>query len=41
MLWLAAILLLALGLRLYGLNAPLWYDEILTVTTICACLGIR
>lgn len=30
---LAAILLLALALRLYGLNAPLWYDEIVTVDT--------
>ncbi len=30
---LAAILLLALGLRLWGLNAPLWYDEIMTVQT--------
>ena len=30
---LAAILLLALVLRLVGLNAPLWYDEILTVDT--------
>jgi len=28
-----AILLLALGLRLWGLNAPLWYDEIQTVDT--------
>lgn len=32
-LWLGAILLLALALRLWGLNAPLWYDEILTVET--------
>ena len=32
-LWLAAILALALALRLWGLNAPLWYDEILTVDT--------
>lgn len=32
-LWLAAILLLALALRIYGLDAPLWYDEILTVET--------
>lgn len=31
--WLAAILLLALALRVWGLNAPLWYDEILTVDT--------
>jgi len=30
---LGAILLLALGLRVVGLNAPLWYDEILTVET--------
>ncbi len=30
---LAAILLLALVLRLIGLNAPLWYDEILTIDT--------
>ena len=30
---LAAILLLALGLRMVGLNAPLWYDEILTIDT--------
>jgi uncharacterized membrane protein len=29
---LAAILLLALGLRFYGLEAGLWYDEILTLT---------
>jgi 4-amino-4-deoxy-L-arabinose transferase-like glycosyltransferase len=29
----AAILLLALGLRIWGLNAPLWYDEIQTVDT--------
>ena len=29
--WLAAILLLALTLRIVGLNGPLWYDEILTV----------
>lgn len=29
---LAAILLLALALRVIGLNAPLWYDEILTLT---------
>lgn len=28
---LAAILLFALALRVYGLNAPLWYDEIETV----------
>jgi hypothetical protein len=33
MLWLGAILLVALALRLWGLNAPLWYDEILTVET--------
>ncbi len=31
--WLAAILLLALVARIVGLNAPLWYDEILTVDT--------
>jgi len=30
---LLGILLLALGLRLWGLNAPLWYDEILTLET--------
>ena len=30
---LTAILLLALGLRIWGLNAPLWYDEITTVET--------
>jgi len=30
---LTAILLLALGLRIWGLNAPLWYDEILTIET--------
>lgn len=30
---LAAIMLLALVLRLVGLNAPLWYDELLTVDT--------
>ncbi len=28
-----AILMLALGLRLWGLNAPLWYDEITTIET--------
>ncbi|MXO60737.1 hypothetical protein GRI89_14435 [Altererythrobacter salegens] len=28
----AAILLLALALRLYRLDAPLWYDEVLTLT---------
>lgn len=27
----AAIMILALGLRLVGLNAPLWYDEVLTL----------
>ncbi len=32
-LWLAAILALALVLRIPGLNGPLWYDEILTVDT--------
>ncbi len=31
--WLVLILLLALALRLVGLNGPLWYDEILTVDT--------
>ena len=31
--WLGAILLLALVLRLVGLNGPLWYDEILTLET--------
>jgi hypothetical protein len=31
--WLAAILLLALALRLPVLNGPLWYDEILTLQT--------
>ena len=30
---LGAILLLALFLRVWGLNAPLWYDEIMTVET--------
>ncbi len=30
---LAAILLVALALRVWGLNAPLWYDEIVTVDT--------
>lgn len=30
---LVAILLLATGLRLWGLNAPLWYDEIQTLDT--------
>ena len=30
---LSCILLLALGLRIWGLNAPLWYDEILTLST--------
>lgn len=32
-LWLAAILLVAAVARVVHLNAPLWYDEILTVTT--------
>ncbi len=32
-LWLAAILALALLVRLVGLNAPLWYDEIITLQT--------
>lgn len=31
--WFLLILSVALGLRLYALNAPLWYDEILTVDT--------
>lgn len=31
--WLGAILVLALGLRIIGLNGPLWYDEILTLVT--------
>lgn len=30
---LAAILLLALGLRLVGLNGPLWFDEVVTYDT--------
>lgn len=30
---LAAILLIGLALRVWGLNAPLWYDEIVTVDT--------
>lgn len=30
-LWLAAILVLALVLRVIGLDAPLWYDEIITL----------
>ena len=30
---LSAILLLAFGLRIWGLNAPLWYDEITTIET--------
>ncbi len=33
LLWPGLILLLALGLRLPGLNGPLWYDEILTLET--------
>ncbi|MCX8509749.1 MAG: glycosyltransferase family 39 protein [Rhodobacteraceae bacterium] len=33
LLWLGLILLLALALRLPGLNGPLWYDEILTIQT--------
>ncbi len=32
-LWLGLILLLALGLRLWHLDAPLWYDEIITLET--------
>ncbi len=31
--WLWAILLVAAAARIVGLNAPLWYDEMLTVTT--------
>lgn len=31
--WLVVILLLALGLRLVSLNAPLWWDEIMTYET--------
>jgi len=30
---LSCILLLASGLRIWGLNAPLWYDEVLTLST--------
>jgi 4-amino-4-deoxy-L-arabinose transferase-like glycosyltransferase len=32
-LWLAAILLLALALRIAALNGPLWFDEVVTVET--------
>lgn len=32
-LWLGVILVLAATLRIVGLNAPLWYDEILTIET--------
>ena len=32
-LWLAAILALAAALRVWGLNAPLWHDEIQTLVT--------
>lgn len=32
-LWLFAILALALVLRIVGLNQPLWYDEVLTITS--------
>ncbi len=32
-LWLAAILALGAALRLWGLNAPMWHDEIQTVVT--------
>ncbi|MGB3176903.1 MAG: glycosyltransferase family 39 protein [Albidovulum sp.] len=32
-LWLCAILLLAAALRIYGLNAPMWHDEIQTLVT--------
>lgn len=31
--WLGAILILALVMRLIGLNSPLWFDEIVTVQT--------
>lgn len=31
--WLGAILILALALRVIGLNSPLWFDEIVTVQT--------
>ncbi|MCB2127855.1 MAG: glycosyltransferase family 39 protein [Rhodobacteraceae bacterium] len=31
--WLGAILVLAVALRLWGLNAPMWHDEIQTLTT--------
>ncbi len=31
--WLAAILILAAALRIWGLNGPLWYDELQTVIT--------
>ncbi|PWE32939.1 hypothetical protein DDZ14_07560 [Maritimibacter sp. 55A14] len=31
--WLAALLVLAAALRLPGLNAPLWFDEIVTIQT--------
>ena len=32
-LWLFAILALAAVLRIVGLNQPLWYDEVLTITS--------
>ena len=32
-LWLGAILVLAAALRIWGLNAPLWHDEIQTLVT--------
>ncbi len=32
-LWLAAIVALAAALRIWGLNAPMWHDEIQTVVT--------
>ncbi|SPH16824.1 hypothetical protein DEA8626_00338 [Defluviimonas aquaemixtae] len=32
-LWLGAILALAAALRIWGLNSPLWYDELQTVVT--------
>ncbi|MCB2136894.1 MAG: glycosyltransferase family 39 protein, partial [Rhodobacteraceae bacterium] len=32
-LWLGAILVLAAALRIWGLNAPMWHDEIQTLVT--------
>ena len=32
-LWLGAILALAAALRIWGLNAPMWHDEIQTLVT--------